>query len=95
MASRKEIEGQIAALQAELDSADTDDELVIEENGRRFHIKGRRATKALNRFKDLWPDDDESGGEGDEDGEDGDEDGDESESDPAPKGGGYFNRRKS
>lgn len=88
--SRKEIEEQIAALQAELESADTDDELVIEENGRRFHIKGQRATKALSRFADLWPDDDK--GEGDK-GE-GDEGDDGDDPDPAPKGGGYFNRRK-
>ena len=91
MASRKEIEDQIAALQQELESADTDDELVIEENGRRFHIKGKRATKALSRFADLWPDDDKSD-EGD--GDEGDDDGDGDDADPAPKGGGYFNRRK-
>ena len=87
MAKRSDIEAQITALQAELDKADTDDEVWIkDDSGREIKVTGRRATTVLSRFGDLFDAPAEEGDEGE-----GDEGG---EGDPAPVGGGYFGRRR-
>lgn len=69
MAKRSEVEARIAALQAELENADTDDEVWIKEGDHEIKVTGKRATTILSRFSKLWEDD---GGEGDE-GDEGDE----------------------
>jgi len=90
MATKAEIQAQIDALSAELEGAESDDEVWVEENGRRVQFKGSKATGILNKFKDLW---EEPAGEGDGDQGDGDGDGDQKDSKPG--GGGYFSKRKS
>lgn len=89
MATKAEIQAQIDALTADLESAESDDEVIVEENGRRVHFKGSKATGILNKFKDLWeePAPEGEGGEGEGEGE--------GEQDPKPAGGGYFSKRKS
>ena len=87
MATKAEIQAQIDALSAELESAESDDEVIVEENGRRVHFKGSKATGILNKFKDLW---EEPAAAGDGDGGDGDG----TPKDPKPAGGGYFSKRK-
>lgn len=78
--TRAQIQEQMAALQAELDGADTDDEIWIQEgDGPAIRVTGRRATKALEKYAHLWPEDD--GGDGDP------------EPDPEPEGAGLFKRR--
>lgn len=85
-AKRSDIEKQIAALQAELEGADTDDEIWIkDESGHEIKVSGKRATTVLNRFAKLWET------EGDE--EDEDEDEQEEADDKGAKDaktGGYF-----
>jgi hypothetical protein len=95
MATKAEIQAQIDALSAELQGADDDDEVWVEENGRRVQFKGSKATGILNKFKDLW---EEPAGDGDgaatapptpptppiRAGKDN-----------KPAGGGYFSKRKS
>lgn len=88
MAKRSDIEAQIAALQSELDTADTDDEIwVKDDNGREFKVTGRRATSVLKKLgiHDIA---DDAEGQGDE-GEEADEN-----ADPAPGKDGYFGRRR-
>jgi hypothetical protein len=95
MATKAEIQAQIDALSAELQGADDDDEVWVEENGRRVQFKGSKATGILNKFKDLW---EEPAGDGDGAGDgagDGDGDGDGAGKDNKPAGGGYFSKRKS
>lgn len=85
MAKRSEIEKQMADLQKQLDSADTDDEIWIkDESGHEIKVTGRRATSVLNRYAKLF----EEKTEGDQ----GDDEGDEDEKDPAPPTG-YFGRK--
>lgn len=90
--TRSQIEAELAALQSELDGADTDDEVWVKgPDGHEVKVTGRRATNVLSRFGSLFdaPDAGADGGDGtDEDGDQGDED------DPAPSGGGYFKRRR-
>jgi hypothetical protein len=62
MATKAEIQAQIDVLSAELQGADDDDEVWVEENGRRVQFKGSKATGILNKFKDLW---EEPAGDGD------------------------------
>lgn len=89
MARRSDIERQIADLQAQLEGADTDDEVWIkDESGREVKVTGRRATSVLERFKDLW----EQAGD-DDAGDDDAGDDDAGGEDPKPKGGGYFSKR--
>jgi hypothetical protein len=83
--TRAQVEADMAALQAELDTADTDDEVWIkDESGREIKVTGRRATTVLSRFGDLFQEaaPEEGGAEGE--GE---------EADPKPAGG-YFGRKK-
>jgi hypothetical protein len=54
MPKRSDIEQQIAALQAQLDGADTDDEVWIKDGDREIKVSGKRATTILGRFADLW-----------------------------------------
>jgi hypothetical protein len=89
--SRADIEASIAELQAELDTADTDDEVWIKDpkTGHEVKVSGRRATGVLNRFKDLFDDD-----QADDDAPEGEE-GDDLPDDDQPGGdGGYFRGRK-
>lgn len=91
MPKRSELEAQMAALQAELDKADTDDEIwVKDDNGREIKISGRRATSVLKRLgmHDITDGDEPAEGEPAEG--DGDP---EADPDPEPAGG-YFGRRR-
>ena len=90
MAKKSEIQAQIDALQAQLEGADTDDEVWVKEGDREFKVTGHRATSILDRFSDLWkPTDADAGdGKGDGKGDAGTKD------DNKPDGGGYFGRRK-
>jgi hypothetical protein len=82
--TRAQVEADMASLQAELDGADTNDEVWIkDDSGREIKVTGRRATTVLSRFGDLFQEpsaDGEGQGEGDEE-------------DPKPAGG-YFGRKK-
>lgn len=88
MAKRSEIEAQIAALQAEIENADTDDEIWIkDDSGREIKVTGKRATSVLNRFSDLWDDGKPADDEGDED--------DEADpKDPEPKSTSFFKGKR-
>ena len=89
MPKRSDIEAQISALQAELDKADTDDEIWIkDDSGREIKVTGRRATTVLSRFGDLFTEPAGEEGQGEEGGE-----GQGEEGDPTPVGG-YFGRRR-
>lgn len=94
MAKRSDIERKIADLQAELENADTDDEIWLKDStGTEVKVTGRRATTVLERFKELWASEES----GEEDGEGDGRTGDEGSADPTdgPAGGtGYFGRRK-
>lgn len=92
MATKAEIQAQIDALTTELQGADDDDEVWVEENGRRVQFRGSKATGILNKFRDLW-EEPAPAGEGEGEGE-GEGDG-APKGDPKPAGGGYFNKRKS
>ncbi len=84
--SRTAVQAEIEALQAELDTAETDDEIWVKgDDGREYKVTGRRATSI---FAKLGLTDDSEGEEGE-----GDEGDQEPEDDPAPKGG-YFGRGK-
>lgn len=90
MATRKrsDVEAQIAALQAELDTADTDDEIWVKgDDGREYKVTGRRATSVLKKLglSDILADDTEEPA--------GEETEEEPEEDPKPKNG-YFGRGK-
>jgi hypothetical protein len=86
MAKRSDIEKQMAELQKQLDTADTDDEIWIkDESGHEIKVTGRRATSVLNRYAKLF---EEKAEEGEE--EEGQEE--EEEKDPAPPAG-YFGRK--
>lgn len=95
MAKRSEIEQQIARLQADLENADTDDEVWLkDQSGTEIKVTGRRATSVLDRFKDLWATEEGAAGE------EGDAAGEGTADDP-PAGSGdqsggasYFSRRK-
>lgn len=92
VAKRSDIERQIAALQAELESADTDDEVWIKDGDHEIKVSGKRATAILGRFKGLWEQESEAGASEDEDDDDQD---DEDEKDAPPAGGGgYFKGRR-
>ena len=84
MASRAEIEKNIAALQAQLENADTDDEVWIKDGDHEIKVSGRRATAILGRYAKLW--------EAEEEGDDEEESGEESE-DEKPKREGLFKPR--
>ena len=86
-AKRTDIESQIAALQAQLDTADTDDEVwVKDDKGREVKVSGRRATGILAKLGLL--DDDDAGDDDDDQGDD-----DDAKKDDKPAGAGYFNKR--
>ncbi len=66
MAKRSDIEKQIADLQSQLDTADTDDEVWVKgEDNREYKVTGRRATGILGKLGLL-----EDDGAGEEEGED-------------------------
>lgn len=84
--SRKEYEDAIKALQAEMDSAEPDEEVWVEDpSGTRVRLTGKRASSVLGRFAHLFEDESDQGEPA------GDDDGDESDAKPA--GGGYFAKR--
>jgi hypothetical protein len=90
--TRSQIEAELAALQSELDGADTDDEVWVKgPDGHEVKVTGRRATNVLSRFGSLFDAPDEGGAAG---GDGADEDEDEDEKDPEPGGAGYFKRRR-
>lgn len=85
--SRAEIEASIAELQAELDTAETDDEIWIKHpDGHEVKVTGRKASNVLKKFGGIFDDDADDQSEGD----------DQEESDEQPGGGdgGYFRGRK-
>jgi hypothetical protein len=88
MAKRSEIEQKIAQLQADLESADTDDEIWIkDDSGREIKVTGKKATTVLDRFADLWKAEDPGDGtDGADTGTDG------ADTDPGPQRG-YFGRK--
>lgn len=61
MAKRSEVEARIAALQAELENADTDDEVWIKDGDHQVQITGKRATTILSRYAKLWEDENGDG----------------------------------
>lgn len=78
--TRAQIEAQIAALQGELDGADTDDEVWLQEDGGpAVRVTGKRATSVLNRYAHMWADEEPEG---------------EPEPDPEPDGGGGLFKRR-
>ena len=84
MAKRSEVEARIAALQAELENADTDDEVWIKDGDHEIKVSGKRATTILSRYAKLW--EDEGDGEDADGGDDGDAGGE-------PKREGLFKSR--
>lgn len=81
--TRAQIQAEIDALTAAMDSADTDDEVWIKgPDGHEIKVSGQKATKILGRYAALWADDDD--GQEQKDG-DGQEDADTP--DPEPGGG--------
>ena len=64
---RSEIEKQIAALQSQLDSADTDDEIWIRDGDHEIKVTGKRATSILGRYAHLWETNDDAETESEED----------------------------
>lgn len=79
---KSDVERQIAALQAQLADADSDDEIWIKDGDHEIKVTGNRATTVLQRFAKLW-ETDEGGDEGDE--------GDEKQDPPAAaKKSSYF-----
>jgi hypothetical protein len=83
---RSDIQAQIDKLTADLDAADTDDEVWIRDGSREIKVTGNRATTILGKFSDLWK------SEPDEDDDDQDDD-DNGKPDKKPAGGGYFGKR--
>jgi hypothetical protein len=83
--TRAQVEADMARLQAELDGADTDDEIWIKDpSGHEVKVTGRRATSVLDKFKELW----------DTPGEEGEGEQDKGEQEDPPPSGGYFGRDK-
>ena len=91
MPNRKEIEAQIAALTAELDSAETDDAVWIKDGDHEIKVSGKRATSILKRYAKLWETDDVETEPGDEEGPETEEDESAAKPDAKPSGG-YFGR---
>lgn len=86
MPKRSDIEAQIAKLQADLDGADTDDEIWLQDgSGPAIKVTGKRATTILSKYAHLW---EEATGDDDQDGDEGEK------QDEKPAGGGYFGKRK-
>ena len=86
--TRADVESELAALQAELDSVEPDEEIWVKDpdSGHEVRFTGNRAKTIYERFGALFPAPD--GADGDE-GQD-----DEEEADPQPGGGGgYFRGR--
>lgn len=90
MATKKFTREELTQMLADMDSdTDDDEELIVEENGRRFHMHGKRATSLLDKLFEGYGFGDESkndndkptnGGTGEE------ETGDKEETeDPGPK----------
>lgn len=102
MAKRSDIQAQIEALQAQLDDADTDDEVWVKDSsGREVKVTGKKATSILGRFADLWDTEDHGGDDDDSDDDDDDKGGaggskaggKGTPKDKKPASGGYFGRR--
>lgn len=88
MPKRSDIERQITELQAQLEQADTDDEVWIRDGDHEIKVSGKRATAILGRFKGLWEQEPEAG-EAEGEGE-----GEEEPDAPPAGGGGYFKGRR-
>lgn len=88
MPKRSDIERQITELQAQLESADTDDEVWIRDGDHEIKVSGKRATAILGRFKGLWEQEPEAGGA------EGEEEAEEEADEPPAGGGGYFKGRR-
>ena len=90
---RADIEAQIAALQQELDQADTDDEVWIKDGDREIKVTGRRASSVLARFSDLWEEKTEDQADGGDDQDEDQDDDADTPPDKKPAAGGYFGKR--
>lgn len=87
--SKEEIAAAMAELQAELDSADDDDEIWVKHpDGHEVRVRGRKASNVLKSFGSIFDDPAEEPAGGEE--------GDELPDDDQPGGGdgGYFRGRK-
>lgn len=83
MAVRKsDVERQIAALQAQLDSAESDDEVWIKDGDHEIKVTGNRASTILGRFSKLW--------EAEEEGEEGEASDEKQDPPAAAKKPSYF-----
>lgn len=94
---RSEIEKQIAALQTQLDSADTDDEIWIKDGDHEIKVTGKRATSILGRYAHLWETNDDAETESEEntsaDTENDSDTADDTSTDEKPAQRGYFGRK--
>ena len=87
--SKDEIAAAIAELQAEMDSADDDDEIWVKHpDGHEVRVRGRKASNVLKRFGGIFDDVEEAG---DSEGQEGDELPDDEQ--PGGGDGGYFRGR--
>ena len=97
MAKRTDIEKQIAALQAELDGADTDDEIWIKDGDHEIKVSGKRATSVLSRYAHLWETNEDAPTESEEDASSDAEDSEDATDvvaeDAKPAQRGYFGRK--
>ncbi len=86
--SKEEIAAAMAELQAELDSADEDDEIWVKHpDGHEVRVRGRKASNVLASFGGIFDDPAQPAGDGEE--------GDDLPDDEQPGGdGGYFRGRK-
>lgn len=89
--SKAELAAAIAELQAEMDSADEDDEIWVKHpDGHEVRVRGRKASNVLKSFGSIFDDPAPAGDEGEE-GEEGDELPDDEQ--PGGGDGGYFRGR--
>lgn len=94
MASRSEIEKQIAALQAELENSDDDTELWVEHERNGKPVKTRLSGgHAKGWLDDLLGPAAPAKGDTDDDDDEADDDGEQLD-EKKPAGGGYFGKRK-
>lgn len=86
-ATKAQLAKQIQALQAEMDTADTDDEVWIKgDDGVEIKVTGQRATSILGRYGHLWESGEDDDDQEEPDGEEGGE--------PAPNADTIFRRGK-
>lgn len=88
MATKKFTREELTQMLADMDSeTDDDEELIVEENGRRFHMRGKRATSLLDKLFEGYGFGDDSKSTDDKSTDDNGktEDDDEPQDDASPK----------